>query len=228
MRAALALILMLLAAVPATARDRAAGLAQAGASLSAALAADGLALGAPVFMRIFKESDELELWLHDAATWRRFRTYPICRWSGGLGPKLREGDGRTPEGLYRVAADQLNPTSDFHLAFNLGFPNAFDRANGRTGSTLMVHGSCASIGCYAMTDIGIEEIYALAEAALSAGQRAFWVHAFPARLSDAWLAAQSDSPWLPFWSDLKRCQDHFETTSTLPHVMVRDARYVCR
>ncbi len=219
---------LLLAVWPVEARDRVAGLAAARDRLTAELLSEGLSLGAAVFLRIFKETEELEVWLQASDGWQLFRTYPICRYSGGLGPKLREGDMRTPEGLYRVRADQLNPYSNFHLAFNLGFPNAYDRANGRTGSYLMVHGSCASIGCYAMTDTGIEEIYALVEAALNGGQSRFWVHAFPARLSEAWLQAQHESPWHTFWQDLKVCHDIFETRGEVPAVSVRDALYVCR
>jgi len=117
-----------------------------------------LQFGAPVFIRIFKESDELELWMAGSkGRFKLFRTYEICRWSGGLGPKLKEGDRQSPEGFYEVGPDRMNSRSRFHLAFNLGFPNEYDRTRGRTGSYLMVHGSCVSVGCYAMTDDRIEE-----------------------------------------------------------------------
>lgn len=209
-------------------RDRAAGLAEARRVLAPDLAARGLRLGSPVFMRIFKESRELEVWLQQEADgrWRLFRSYPICNYSGGLGPKLREGDRQSPEGLYQVRLSQLHPTSQYHLAFNLGFPNGYDRANGRTGSYLMVHGNCVSVGCYAMTDRGIEQIYALAEAALENGQDAFPVQAFPARLSAAWLTAHEGSPWIGFWRDHKPCYDAFEETGQPPGVRVESKRYV--
>ncbi|MDH3595427.1 MAG: hypothetical protein OEU09_09755 [Rhodospirillales bacterium] len=211
-------------------RDRTAGLAQARQALSGDLAALGLRLGAPVFIRIFKQSRELEVWLRNGAdgAWELFRTYPICSHSGDLGPKLREGDRQSPEGLYEVRRDQLHPTSRFHLALNLGYPNAFDRANGRSGSYLMVHGNCVSIGCYAMTDSGIEEIYALAEAALDNGQTAVRVHAFPARLDTAWLTARNASPWIGFWRDLGACYEKFETAGVVPAVRIEHRRYVCR
>lgn len=136
------------------------------------LAAMGLRLGAPIFIRIVKSSRELQLWVEgDQAEFHLFRIYPICRYSGSLGPKLREGDMQSPEGFYFVTPRQLNPSSAFHLSFDLGFPNAYDRAHGRTGSYLMVHGRCVSIGCYAITNPGIEEIYALADAAFRGGQR---------------------------------------------------------
>ncbi len=126
--------------------------------------------GAPVFIRIFKASRELEVWIKDGDRYRLFHTYPVCTWGwGSLGPKLRQGDGQAPEGFYFVTPGRMNPYSRYHLAFNLGYPNAYDRAHGRTGSALMVHGDCVSIGCYAMTDRGIEEIYTLADAALRGG-----------------------------------------------------------
>ena len=209
--------------------DRELALTTAIGRLSSELGAQGLALGDPVFMRIFKENRELEIWLRGGAggAWQYFRTYAICNYSGDLGPKLKEGDRQSPEGLYSVRYDQLNPRSRYHLAFNLGFPNDHDRANGRSGSYLMVHGDCVSIGCYAMTDEGIEEIYALAEAALGRGQGQFWVHAFPAHLTKDWLAAQEASPWIAFWRDLKRCYDHFQREGELPAVRIADKRYRC-
>lgn len=178
-------------------RDRVAGLAAARERLQPLLATKGLELGAPVFIRIFKQSRELEVWLRRDSDkqWLLLRSYPICNYSGRLGPKLCEGDRQSPEGVYWVGPGQLNPGSRYHLAFNLGFPNRFDRANGRTGSYLMVHGNCVSIGCYAMADRGIEEIYALVEAALKNGQPRFQVQAFPARLTEAWLAAHAGSRW---------------------------------
>ena len=208
--------------------ERTAGLQQTRQRLAAELQTTGLSLGAPVFMRIFKQSHELEVWLKgEDSRWRLFRTYEICNYSGDLGPKLKEGDRQSPEGLYSVGYSQLNPNSRFHLSFNLGFPNAYDRAQGRTGSYLMVHGDCVSVGCYAMTDDGIEEIYTLAEAALKGGQSAFWVHAFPARFSDTWLENRSDSPWIGFWRDLRNCHDHFESEGELPAVDVAQNRYRC-
>lgn len=210
-------------------RDRAAGLARARSELSADLAELGLKLGAPVYIRIFKETRELEVWLHRAGdrTWVHFRTYAICNYSGHLGPKLREGDHQSPEGFYRIRSGQLHPTSQFHLAFNLGYPNAYDRAQGRTGSYLMVHGDCVSVGCYAMTDAGIEEIYALGEAALNNGQSAFQVHAFPARLTESWLKARTGSRWHGFWADLRTCYDLFEADRAPPNVRIEAKRYRC-
>jgi murein L,D-transpeptidase YafK len=186
----------------------------------------GLRYGAPVFLRTFKRERLLEVWIEGSeGRFVRFRDYPICQYSGDLGPKQRQGDNQAPEGFYRVAAGQLNPNSQFHLSFNLGYPNAYDRSHGRTGDFLMVHGSCVSIGCYAMGDDGIEEIYTLVAAALENGQPAFDVHAFPFRLDDANLEAHRSSPWHAFWSELKPAYDRFEETRKPARISVRNRHY---
>ena len=143
-------------------------LKQKGPELAKSLGKIGAKLGDPVFIRIFKEEKELEVWVKPGQKFKLFRTYPICKFSGELGPKLREGDGQSPEGFYRVEARQMHPTSRYHLAFNIGFPNEYDRFHKRTGSFLMVHGNCVSVGCYAMTDDTIKEIYTLTDQALLA------------------------------------------------------------
>ena len=154
-------------------------------------------IGDAVFVRIFKQEAELEVWMKSGASgndqFSLVQTYPICAYSGDLGPKLREGDRQSPEGFYYVKKRQLNPNSNFHLAFNIGYPNRYDRAHKRTGSFIMVHGSCASVGCYAMTDNKIEEIYELVEEALTQGQSFVRVHIFPFRMSDeAMIEHQTD------------------------------------
>lgn len=189
------------------------------------LAAQGLELGAPVFIRIFKLEFELEVWIRRGDRFQRFAVYPICRWSGLLGPKLAEGDWQAPEGFYTVDARALNPASRWHRSFDLGFPNAFDRAHGRTGSYLMVHGGCSSIGCYAMTDRVIDEIWRLVSAALQHGQPRFHVHIFPFRMTEDGLAARSGTPWAAFWRDLKPGYDAFEATGLPPRVSVCQGRY---
>lgn len=190
------------------------------------LAQGGFKIGQPLFIRIFKETSELEVWLRKASGYERFKTYPICNYSGVLGPKLKEGDRQSPEGFYHVAREQLNPNSSYHLSFNLGFPNAYDRSHQRTGSYLMVHGNCVSIGCYAMTDAGIEEIYLLAEAALASGQKHFQVQAFPFRMTAENLARHSGSNWLQFWNNLKQGYDAFEETRVPPIVRAENGIYV--
>ena len=190
------------------------------------LAAAGLRWGAPVFIRIFKDESELELWVDDGQRFRLFRRYPICTWSGDLGPKQRQGDGQSPEGFYRVGRGQLNPHSQYHLSFNLGYPNAYDRAHGRTGDYLMVHGSCVSIGCYAMGDGNIEQIYTLLAAALANGQAAAPVHVFPfsfdARSESDWRGSE----WAGFWSQLRAGFDAFEQIGRPPRIRVEGRRYI--
>ena len=196
-------------------------------SLTAELNTQQLTLGDAVYIRIFKAEAELEVWLADASgTFQLFKTFPICRFSGDLGPKLKEGDHQSPEGFYFVKPNQMNPQSQFHLSFNLGFPNAYDRHHGRTGSFLMVHGSCVSVGCYAMTDPIIEEIYTLMHAAFAAGQPYIRVHAFPFRMSDENMQQHQTNRWHPFWQNLKEGHDWFETHGTPPNTEVVNGRYV--
>ncbi len=182
--------------------------------------------GAPVFVRIYKQERELELWARTGTgVFALLDTWPICTFSGELGPKLREGDGQAPEGVYQVGRGQMNPYSSYHLSFDLGYPNAFDRAHRRTGGYLMVHGSCVSIGCYAMTDAGIEQIYSLLAAALANGQRSVQVHALPFRFQAGWDRQHAASPWLDFWRDLAAIEHRFDETRQPPEVRVHGARY---
>jgi murein L,D-transpeptidase YafK len=185
--------------------------------------------GAPVFIRIFKESLELELWLRDdiGGRYRLFSTYRIATCGGQrLGPKLEQGDCIAPEGFYNVGAKQLNPQSKFHLAFNIGYPNGYDRSLGRTGANIMVHGNQVSIGCFAMTDPQIEIIYLLVEAALRGKQDEFQVHIFPFRMTPERLEKEKNSEWYSFWTNLKEGYDHFERDRVPPLVGARDKKYV--
>jgi murein L,D-transpeptidase YafK len=187
----------------------------------------GMDAGAPIFVRIFKEESELEVWKQrDDGRFYHFKTYPICNWSGNLGPKTALGDKQAPEGFYRVSGSQMNPNSQYYLAFNLGYPNAYDRALERTGDALMVHGKCKSVGCYAMTDALMEEIYMLARESLNGGQEAFEVHAFPFRMTEANLARFEGNPNMPFWRTMKQGYDFFEKYRLPPTVAVCERRYV--
>jgi murein L,D-transpeptidase YafK len=191
------------------------------------LARKGMMAEAPIFIRIFKEESELEVWkAREDGRFYHFKTYPICNWSGDLGPKIAQGDKQAPEGFYTIASSQMKPDSQYYLAFNLGFPNAYDRANRRTGEFLMIHGKCKSAGCYAMTDALAEEIYALAREAFKGGQPSFEVHAFPFRMTDQKLARFKGNKWYPFWSTLKQGYDYFEITRLPPNIAVCERRYV--
>lgn len=184
-------------------------------------------VGDPVFIRIFKEENSLELWMkpEKSNTYTLIKTYPICKWSGGLGPKKREGDLQAPEGFYATDFQNLNPHSQYHLSFNLQYPNEFDRSHGRTGSFLMVHGDCVSEGCYAMTDSKIEEIYVLIERALLHGQSQIPVHIFPFRMTNERLMLEILSPNFDFWKNIKKGHDYFETYKIPPLWTVTNKQY---
>ena len=181
----------------------------------------------PILMRIFKEEAELEVWKQDdSGRFALFRSYPICRFSGELGPKIKTGDRQAPEGFYTITPGLMNPNSSQYLAINTGFPNAYDRANGRTGSFLMIHGGCSSAGCYAMTDEQMAEIYALAREAFFGGQASFQLQAYPFRMTPLNLARHRNSPHMAFWRMLKEGHDHFEVTHLQPRIGVCEKRYI--
>jgi murein L,D-transpeptidase YafK len=194
--------------------------------LSTRLSAHGVKLGDPVFVRIFKRDFELELWMQRDGRFHKFQTYPICRWSGLLGPKIAQGDKQAPEGFYTVDSKALNPNSRWHRSFNLGFPNAFDQSLGRTGSFIMVHGGCGSVGCYAMTNPAIDELWQIITAALAGSQKRFQVQVFPFRMSAENIQEYSNSQHAAFWNELKAGYDLFEVGNVPPKVSVCGQRYV--
>ena len=181
----------------------------------------------PILIRLFKQEAVLEVWKQDrSGRFALLKTYPICRWSGDLGPKVREGDRQAPEGFYSITPAQMNPQSAYYLSFNTGFPNAYDRALGRSGSQLMVHGDCSSRGCYAMTDEQIAEIYALGRDFFFGGQRAFQFEAYPFRMTPVNMAKHRNNPNMPFWKMIKEGYDDFEVTRQEPKVDFCEKRYV--
>ena len=184
-------------------------------------------LQSPILIRLFKQEAELEVWKQTrSGEFALLETYPICRWSGDLGPKIREGDRQAPEGFYSITPAQMNPQSAYYLSFNMGYPNAFDKALGRTGSQLMVHGDCSSRGCYAMTDEQISDIYALGRESFFGGQRAFQVQAYPFRMTPVNMAKHRNNPNMPFWKMIKVGYDHFEVTHREPKVDFCEKKYV--
>jgi murein L,D-transpeptidase YafK len=186
----------------------------------------GLKEGAAVFVRIFKAESELELWMLKGREYKLFATYPICQWSGVLGPKFYEGDNQSPEGFYTVGRRDLKWQTRHHRSFNIGFPNAFDKLHGRTGSNILVHGGCSTEGCFAMTNPVIDEVFRLTNSAIASGQKEFNVHVFPFRMTAENLMAHSASPWLDFWINLKTGYDLFAETRLPPTVAVCKSRYV--
>jgi murein L,D-transpeptidase YafK len=195
--------------------------------LVADLEAKNMEKESAILLRIFKEESELEVWKEDkTGRFALLRTFPICRWSGDLGPKIKEGDRQAPEGFYTITPGLMNPNSNYYLAINTGFPNAYDRANGRSGGFLMIHGDCSSRGCYAMTDEQIAEIYSLARESFFGGQKSFQIQAFPFRMTPANMAKHRNSPHMAFWKMIKQGYDHFEVTHLEPKVDVCEKRYV--
>ena len=189
------------------------------------LSEKGLHFGDPVYLRAFKEESELEMWVKNRSSgkYEYFRTWKVAAQSGELGPKLAEGDRQVPEGFYFVPPSGMKPDSTFHLAFNIGYPNSYDRHHGRTGTFIMIHGNRVSIGCLAMTDRKIEEIYTLCDSALKNGQPYFRVHIFPFRMTDENMTR--DSKWSAFWANLKEGYDYFERRKTPPNVTLANGRY---
>src|SRR5919112_1024551 len=193
----------------------------------ALMASKGLSKNDPILVRAYKKEAEMEVWKRGSdGQYALLKSFPICRWSGQLGPKVREGDRQAPEGFYTVTPGLMNPNSSYFLSFDTGFPNAFDRANGRSGAALMVHGSCSSRGCFAMTDEAIAEIYALARESFSGGQRSFQFQSYPFRMTPQNLAQHRYDPNMPFWQNLKEGSDHFEVLRQEPKVAVCGRRYV--
>src|SRR6202161_326272 len=180
-----------------------------------------------ILVRVFKEESELEVWKQDTTGhFEMLEVYPICRWSGELGPKKVQGDRQAPEGFYSITPGLMNPNSNYYLAINIGFPNAYDKANNYSGAFLMIHGDCSSAGCYAMTDEQIGEIYSLARESFLGGQKEFQIQAYPFRMTAANLAKHRDNPNMPFWTMLKEGNDHFEVTHLEPKVDVCERHYV--
>lgn len=189
-------------------------------------AARGWQWGAPVFVRIFKQPSLLEVWVQGSnGRYEQFKTYPVCERSGGIGPKLRKGDEQSPEGFYSLTSDWMHPYSDYHLGFNVRYPNDYDRMQGATGHSIMVHGDCASTGCFAMTDPLVEEIYTLMEAAFKNGEPYLKVHIFPFPMTEKNLKPHVKSRWYSFWLNLKEGYDMFLENGVPPDEYVVDGRY---
>ena len=219
--------LLINSAVPESERS-AEALSRVNPKLDEKLNNQSLKRGSAVYLRIFKEEMIFEMWIKKGGSYTLFKKYDICTYGlNGLGPKLQEDDKRAPEGFYKVAPIQMNPNSKFHLSFNIGYPNEYDAAHGRTGSALMVHGDCVSWGCYAMTNSKIEEIYSLCDAALRAGQKTFQIDIFPFRMNEANMKAHQGSKWYSFWKNLKQGYDLFEKNGHIPpKAGVDDKKYI--
>jgi murein L,D-transpeptidase YafK len=187
----------------------------------------GMTKHSPILFRAFKKEAELEIWKMKAdGQYALLKSYPMCRWSGQLGPKKREGDRQVPEGFYAITPNKMNPNSAYYLSFDVGYPNAYDRAHNRTGSLIMVHGACSSAGCFSMTDEQIAEIYAIAREAFGGGQPSIQMQSMPFRMTPENLAKHRFDPNMKFWREIKEGVDHFDITRREPQVAVCGGRYV--
>jgi murein L,D-transpeptidase YafK len=178
-----------------------------------------------IYIRIIKQIDLLEVWLKKGPRYELFKRYNICYFSGGLGTKTRSGDNKSPEGFYSITPKQLNPVSNYHLAINIGYPNKLESLRGYTGNSIMIHGSCASIGCYAMTNPVIEEIYTLIYKAFENGQQEISLAIFPFRVDKEHLKEYTTSPYYPFWKTMQPGYDLFEKTHIPPVVSLNNKQY---
>src|SRR3982075_557032 len=195
--------------------------------LIADMTAKDMDLQSPMLVRLFKQEAELEVWKQDrSGHFALLKTYPICRWSGDLGPKVREGDRQAPEGFYSISPAQMNPQSAYYLSFNTGYPNAYDRDLGHTGSQLMVHGGGSEGGCSGLTDQQTAEIYSLGRESFFGGQRAFQFQAYPFRMTPLNMARHRNNPNMAFWKMIKEGYDHFEVTRQEPKVDFCEKKYV--
>lgn len=194
--------------------------------MEATMSEKGMNARSPILFRAYKKESELEVWKQTpTGEYALLKTFPMCRWSGQLGPKKTEGDRQVPEGFYTITQGQLNPNSAYYLSFNVGYPNSFDKQLGRTGSQIMVHGACSSRGCFSMTDEQVADIYALSREAFGGGQKAIQFQSLPFRMNAQNLAKYRADEHMPFWKNLKEGSDHFEVTKREPQVAACNGRY---
>lgn len=207
------------AQIPSSARSKKA-VAKTAPVLEKELENKNLKLGANTFIRILKEENILEIWIYDGEKYSLFKEYPIAYYSGGLGTKTKTGDQKSPEGFYTIYPASLNPSSSYHLSFNIGYPNAYEQYRGYTGAYIMVHGSDVSIGCYAMTDPGIEEIYTIVQKAFEDGQKSIRVHIFPFKMTEQNMERHRAGVHMPFWKELVEGYEYFENNKVPPKILV--------
>lgn len=185
----------------------------------------GVRLSSPVLIRVFKAESELEIWKEKDGAFVLFASYPVCHWSGTLGPKLQTGDKQAPEGFYTLTRAQTRHSGRWPKSLNIGFPNLFDQSQARTGSDILIHGGCTSVGCFAMTNAVMEEIYQITVDAIDGGQQHVPVYVLPFRMTDYAMQKRAQSPWMPFWSNLKEGNDAFEKDKRPSVVSVCDGKY---
>ena len=203
-----------------------------GAGLREDLSGRGLGVGDPVFIRIFKEEAELELWMksRDEPHYTLFKIFRLTDCAGRPGPKFREGDGQAPEGFYFGTSNSFRPETKHHLGLDIGYPNAYDEKHGYTGSDLMIHGGVNSAGAFALAPRDMEVVYTVTAAGVEAGQKIIRINIFPFRMADGRMDKILNKPpqWIDFWLNLKEGYDFFENVGVPPDVAVESGRYVFR
>ena len=189
--------------------------------------AKGMAKNAPIYIRVFKDEHVVEVWKQKTTgKYDLIANYNICAWSGTLGPKFKQGDRQAPEGFYPIRPHNMNPASKYFLALNTGFPNAYDRSHGRSGSDLMIHGACSSSGCFSVTDDNVAEIYAFARDAFAGGQQEIMLELMPFRMTPEKMAVYRKHKAFEFWNMVKEGYDYFELTKIPPKVGFCEKKYV--
>jgi len=181
-----------------------------------------VAKDAPILLRIFKEEHQIELWRQDSlGEYVLTKTYTICKFSGHLGPKLRRGDRQAPEGFYQLTPQQLR----HQHRMDIGYPNVFDKANGRTGDNIQIHGHCGSIGCFAITNNPAIELYNNVRKAFHAGQKVIQIQAYPFKMTNENLEKNKNDENYIFWLTLKQGYDKFQSTRRELNVSVENKQY---
>lgn len=179
-----------------------------------------------IYLRAFKSEKEIELWGKNKSDlkYTLIKTYDVCRTSGELGPKRKQGDLQIPEGFYHI--NRFNPQSNFYLSLGINYPNKSDRVLGnkaKLGGDIFIHGACVTVGCLPITNDLIKELYIFCVEARNNGQTNIPVTIFPSKLSAKEFAGltdkySSDSDKIGLWTDLKKGYDYFNKTNQLPTI----------
>jgi murein L,D-transpeptidase YafK len=182
-----------------------------------------------LYLRAFKEEGMLELWVKpkDEKQYKLITTYPFFQGISKLGPKERLGDHQVPEGVYSI--DYLNPQSLFNISMCINYPNAADAIRNAKetdlGSAICIHGNEASVGCLAITDLRIPNVYILAAEATDKGQQKIPVHIFPARFKTGKLEEleeyyEGNTDFIDLWRSLEPLYTYFEKEQQLPVIKI--------
>jgi murein L,D-transpeptidase YafK len=179
-----------------------------------------------IYLRAFKSEKQIELWgKNDSDTkYMLIKTYDVCRTSGRLGPKRKQGDLQIPEGFYHI--NRFNPNSNFYLSLGINYPNKSDKIlgiKGNLGGDIFIHGACVTIGCLPITDDKIKELYIFCIEARNNGQSKIPITIFPSKLSETEFKRltekySSDSDKVGLWTDLKKGYDIFNKTNQIPTI----------